>query len=183
MDAHSLNRAVIMPTGNEILNGLVLDTDSPMVMGILLDMAPACKVLRIAPIEDREALISREIEKQAGQGADLIILIGGSGGGHRHSATLGRDDTHSALSSLLHDQHITSLYGKNRHLWCRLVCGTIGQSLVINLPGPFVEARAAMTAFRSAYLRTFLDLGSINREMAKAVSLQYGAAPGITQET
>lgn len=80
-------------------------------------------------------------------GAELAIFIGGSGGGHRYSATLGRDYTHSALDRLLEGVAARSIYGQNGHLWSRLLCGTRRGARVINLPGPYVEAEAAIRAF------------------------------------
>ena len=164
-----IKSAVIIPTGDEIASGVVLDTDSPEIMRQLLALEPAMAVSRRAPVRDEEETIAEALVRAAKE-ADLVILIGGSGGGHRFDPALGRDFTHSALERVLEGAVSRRLFGTNGHLWCRLVCGHLGGALVINLPGPFVEAQAAMAAFcRTADL----DPDSINEAMTRAVLATY----------
>lgn len=167
-------KAVIIPTGDEIKSGIVLDTDSPMIMQILLKMNGSCNIVRNEPIEDVENNIIECIKSYVVQKVDLIILIGGSGGGHRYSNTLGKDYTHSALESLLTEKYSYGLYGKNGHMWSKLICGTLENTAIINIPGPFQEAKAAMEAFKCAYEEDNNDLKLINEKMADAVKCQYG---------
>ena len=63
------------------------------------------------------------------------------------------------------------LFGKNGHLWSCLVCGRLGDALVLNLPGPFVEASAAIEAFVKNAASDNLE--TINAAMAEAVRKQY----------
>ena len=169
-----IKSALILPTGDEIAAGIVLDTDSGEVMNQLLRLSPACAVLRAAPLLDVEETIREALDEAAGK-YDLVILIGGSGGGHRFSNTLGRDYTHSALTELLSPCYSKEIYGKNGHLWCKLLCGKRKDTLFINLPGPFVEAQAAMQAFCAVYRTQPEDLETINQSMAEAVYNQYPA--------
>ena len=90
-------KAYILPTGNEILEGIVRDLDAPEMMRQIVAEWPDAEVTRTAPIIDEEDAIFKRICEAAETGADLIVLIGGSGGGHRFSKTLGRDFTHTAL--------------------------------------------------------------------------------------
>ncbi|QGU96069.1 molybdopterin-binding protein [Clostridium bovifaecis] len=169
-----INKAVIIPTGDELREGIVLDTDSPMIMQVLLSMNGRCNIIRNEPIADRENLITDCIEGYVFKSVDLIILIGGSGGGHRHSTTLGKDFTHSSLELLLEEKYSSELYGKNGHMWSKLLCGIIGNTMVINVPGPFQEARAAIEAFKKAYEQDEKDLKNINLKMMESVKAQYG---------
>ncbi len=169
--------ATVLPTGDEIKSGIVLDTDSPEVVRLLVAKYPEICVTRRAPVRDEQNTIEEEIRRAAGS-SDLIVLIGGSGGGHRFSATLGKDFTHSALEEILDDAVSHALYGKNGHMWCKLVCGHMGSALVINLPGPFVEAQAAMKAFCDVADAALPeggvpDLARINTAMTEAVRAQY----------
>lgn len=95
-----INKAIIIPTGDELKTGVVLDTDSPMIMQVLLSMNGNCTVIRNEPIQDSESLISNCIKTYVNENVDLIVLIGGSGGGHRYSKTLGKDYTHTSLESI-----------------------------------------------------------------------------------
>ena len=168
-------KAIIIPTGDELASGVVLDTDSPAVMGELLRLEPTAFVARTSPVLDREEAISDTIKGFAAEGYDLIILLGGSGGGHRYSSTLGKDFTHTSLDSILEDIREGALYGKNGHMWSRLLIGYLGDALVFNLPGPYEEALATVRAFGAAYEVDETDVERMNRAMASALEKQYGA--------
>ena len=139
-----MDKIYILPTGDEIKNGVVLDLDAPEMI--------------------RQAVAASET---ADKKPDLIALIGGSGGGHRFSPTLGKDFTHSALQKYLDEYSSHEIYGKNGHMWTKLFCGKKGGTYVINVPGPFVEAKAAFAAFLKAYAEN-KDLDGISRDMAEA---------------
>lgn len=141
------NRLSVIPTGNEILQGTVLDTDSPEIRSLWLEQYPDDRVTIGTVARDETEEITERI-LDASPSADIIVLIGGSGGGHRHDASLGKDYTHTALDRLLEQRQSQSIYGPNGHLWCRLSMGFLEDTLVLNVPGPFTEAKAAFTAFR-----------------------------------
>jgi len=122
---------------------------------------------------DDQALIVDTVQSYVDAGADLICLIGGSGGGHRHNASFSKDFTHSALDQLLPTGVSGAIYGKNGHMWCRLHCGFNKQTLIINVPGPYHEARAAIEAFCESYRDAPADLNEHNKRMLAAVSRQY----------
>jgi len=164
----------ILPTGDEIRNGTVLDLDSAEIMAQAVAYYPQAKVVRMAPALDTEDCILENIREAVRESPDLIVLIGGSGGGHRFSKTLGKDYTHTALERYLNEYAEHTIYGKNGHMWTRLLCGKKEQTVIINVPGPYVEAKAAF----AAYLRAGMEgkkIEEISREMAKAVFEQYPA--------
>lgn len=167
--------ALIQPTGEEIRCGIVADTDSPMIraqlerLGFRVTVAPV--------VDDVEDAIACTIRRAGLAGYGLMVLIGGSGGGHRHDPSLTHDLTHTAMDRLLSDGHATALYGKNGHLWSRLVCGRLGEMLVVNVPGPFQEAQAAIRAFSLLYLGEHTELKALNAAMAAAVCETYETLP------
>lgn len=168
-------KAVIIPTGDELASGIVLDTDSPMIMGELLKLNGGAFISRTTPVLDKEESITDTIKGFAEQGYDLIVLIGGSGGGHRYSTTLGKDFTHSSLESILEEKHSCELYGKNGHMWSKLVIGRLGETLVFNVPGPYEEAAVVTKAFVKSYGADSNDLEGANKSMMKALEAKYGA--------
>jgi molybdopterin biosynthesis enzyme MoaB len=173
-----LKTAYIIPTGDEILNGVVQDLDAPEIIGQIVRAYPEVEVTRLCPLIDKEDTIFNKIHEIAAQKKpDLIVLIGGSGGGHRFSSTLAKDFTHSALERYLDQGCSREIYGKNGHLWCKLICGKKGPTLIVNVPGPFQEAKAAMEACLKA-LAEEADVEDICKAMAEAVYAQYpvGAA-------
>jgi molybdopterin biosynthesis enzyme len=167
-----INVVEIIPTGDELRNGIVLDTDSPMLMQKLLELNNNCIVRRRAVTQDTTEAISDQIRQCLQENPDLIILIGGSGSGHLHSEISGKDCTYSSMETQLNDVCATSLYGKNGHMWSRLVCGYVDETMVINVPGPYAEAKAAIEAFCSS-IKCDYDLKEINRAMAEAVKKCY----------
>ena len=120
-----ITRAFIIPTGDEIKNGTVLDLDSARVLESLVKLSPEMVVTRLAPVVDVEANIVGTMERCLDAGAELIVLIGGSGGGHRFSSTLGSDYTHSAMELWLDEKVSHCIYGKNGHAE---VLGLVGQT-------------------------------------------------------
>lgn len=167
-----INSVEILPTGDELCSGVVLDTDSPMLIQQLLKLNNNCMIRRNAVTQDTQGAITQRIRQCLLQEPDLIILIGGSGSGHLHSEVLGKDYTHAGMESLMDEYKATSLYGKNGHMWSRLVCGYIGKTLVMNVPGPYVEAQAAIEAFCEVW-ETEPELNALNSAMAAAVAKCY----------
>ena len=84
---------------------------------------------------------------------------------------IGYQEEANKLEKALDKSVNSCLFGKNGHLWCKLVCGYINNTLVINLPGPFVEAKAAMEAFCGSVKEN--DINIINKAMAEAVLKEY----------
>ena len=93
-------KAAIIPTGDELASGIIVDTDSPAVMAELLRLNGNAVILRAAPVTDSEEAIIGSIRAFAEDGCDLIVLIGGSGGGHR------------ARHAALHPRVDCALYGR-----------------------------------------------------------------------
>lgn len=164
----------ILPTGDEIRNGIVLDLDSPEIMAQTVAYAPEAKVVRMAPVVDDEEIILNSIHGIMEKQPSLIVLIGGSGGGHRFSKSLGKDFTHTALERYLSEYAEHAIFGKNGHMWTRLLCGKKGETVIINVPGPFVEAKAAFAAYLKA-LSEGKNLEETSKLMAQAVYEMYPA--------
>lgn len=163
----------IIPTGDEIKEGIVLDLDSPEIMRLAVGRYPQAEVIRTCPIIDIEETILSKISETVDKHPDLVVLIGGSGGGHRFIKTLGKDFTHSALERYLDECSFHEIYGKNGHMWSKLICGKKENTMLINVPGPYIEATAAFEAFLKAYDEK-KSIDDINLAMANAVLSRYG---------
>ena len=167
-----ISNAFIIPTGNEIKDGTVLDLDCPKIMAELVRLNPEMVVTRLAPVLDVEENIVETLQRCLDSCADLIVLVGGSGGGHRFSKTLGKDYTHSAMEAWLDQKASHEIYGKNGHMWSKIICGKKDDCFVINVPGPIREAAAAIEAFAQS-VRESQDIRRINAAMSEAVFKQY----------
>ncbi|MDR7869687.1 MAG: molybdopterin-binding protein [Tissierellaceae bacterium] len=174
-----LKKVSIIPTGNEIYNGVVIDTNSPAIMQIILENFPQCEITREKPVIDKENKIVEKIDKCVSKESDLIIIIGGSGGGFRFDSSLAEDYTHSAIISYLTEYTSREIYGKNGHLWSKIVYGRKDSTIVTNVPGPYVEALAAAKALVKSLKEDTEDSQSICEDMANAVISNYPSKEGI----
>jgi len=64
--------------------------------------------------------IVKILEKCIVEKADLIFIIGGSGGGHRFIPNAAKDFTHTAILKRLPDSCYKEIYGKNGHMCLNL---------------------------------------------------------------
>ncbi|AEE90350.1 Molybdopterin binding domain protein [Tepidanaerobacter acetatoxydans Re1] len=167
------SKAIIIPTGDEILNGTVVDTNSPAIMALILERFPGCEVTRITPSVDNETTIITKLKRAIEEKADLIFIIGGSGGGHRFIPNAARDFTHTAILKMFPNSCFKEIYGKNGHLWSKLIAAKESNSLLVNVPGPYVEAVAAAEAALDSILKGETDPQIIVERTSEAVSRQY----------
>ena len=72
----SLKKINIIPTGNEIFNGVVIDTNSTAIMQMILEDFPRCEITREKPVIDDEIKILEKINFCVEKSSNLIIIIG-----------------------------------------------------------------------------------------------------------
>lgn len=166
-----MEEVIIIPTGDEIKNGLVLDTNSPRIMELVLGCWPACRIVRAVPAEDVKEEIQKEI-RGWGSGQGLIFLTGGSGGGRAFNSDLAVDCTHTAVEELLESSEAVEIIGSNGHLLAKIVVGKYEDKLLVTLPGPTVEAVGGAKAVLEN-LAGELDLKRIATKVAQAILAQY----------
>ncbi len=167
-----MRKILILPTGDEVFSGIILDTNSPKIMAKILEDYPAAQITRATPLKDRQAEILNALQIGVEAGNDLIITIGGSGGGGKYSHSLAPDYTHEAILQLAPDAARISIFGYNGHLWSKIVVGKVEQTLIITLPGPQVEALAGLSAGIEK-IQAGNDVQRICQAMASAVLAQY----------
>ncbi len=175
----SLKKINIIPTGDEIFNGVVIDTNSTAIMQIILENFPRCKITREKPVIDDEIKILEKINSCVEKSSDLIIIIGGSGGGYRFDPTLAKDYTHSAIIQYLNKYTSREIYGKNGHLWSKIVFGKKDATIITNVPGPYVEATAASKVLIESLKNDEKDINVICDKMANAILSKYPSKAGI----
>ena len=165
----------LIPTGDEVVSGLIIDTDSPALMGEALRRWPGSSILRHPPVKDSEDGITGAVKEQVEAGAWLVVIIGGSGGGHRFTDTLAPDYSCGALRALFPEAATGEVWGSNGHLFSAMSVARHDGGWAINVPGPQAEAVAA---FRAAVdgIESGREPDRIAEEMAKAVARQY---PGV----
>ncbi|BEQ15605.1 molybdopterin-binding protein [Desulfoferula mesophila] len=131
-------RAKIFPTGTEVINGQIKDTNTPFLKGRLEDMG--FSVTTSPPLPDQQNRIAGSLRDAVEEGYGLIVTTGGVG-------AEGKDQTVEALLAL--DPQAATPYvlkftkGQGRHAkdGVRLGVGRLGQSTMVTLPGPNDEVR------------------------------------------
>ncbi len=169
-----IDSLLIVPTGDEVADAIICDTDSPAITDIMRTIQPECRVTTHKPLCDNVNGIKDFIQGLNTEFAAVAILVGGSGGGKHYDPSLAPDCTHQAMRQSLSSVTHRDLIGYNGHLWCRIVVGMQSGTLCFNVPGPQVEAEAAA----QAGLDYIANAQSINCEnladcVAKAVFAQY----------
>lgn len=169
----------LIPTGGEVASGVIVDTDSPAIMQLALERWPGCLVKRLPPESDDEGMIASSIRNEVGLGSQLVIVIGGSGGGHAFAATLAPDVSHRGIKQVFPDASAAEIWGSNGHLFCEMLAARHDAGWVINVPGPLPEAVAACKAAMDAIVGG-VEPEQIVQRMADAVVAQYpGAAASV----
>jgi len=133
-------RAIIFPTGFELKQKLIEDTNTPYLKNLLESEGYKVAVGQVMDdeIEDMEFKLSDAISRAFG----LIITTGG----------VGAEDKDKTVESILRvDPEAATPYivkfqqGTGRHVkdGVRIAVGTVGPSMLVSLPGPNDEVRVA----------------------------------------
>lgn len=134
-------RVCVFPTGFEVQDGMIKDTNSPYIAGLLesagymVDMKP--------PLSDNCSSIRNALEDAIDEGYSLIITTGGVGAEDKDctvEAVL-EVDAQAAAPWLVKYQKGTGRHVKDG---IRIAVGEVGNVRIISLPGPNDEVRLAM---------------------------------------
>jgi len=138
-------RSMVCATGQEVLAGQIIDTNTPFLMEAL--ELHGYQVTKGPTIEDAASAIARAFRQAAEDGYGLIITTGGIGaeGKDQTLAALGRVDAEAKMPYILKFQK-----GKGRHHrdGVRIGVGLLEPTLIICLPGPHDEVRLTWPVLR-----------------------------------
>lgn len=137
----TLRRVKVIPTGNEVVSGIIQDTDSLLIKqefekhGYEVDISP--------PVEDDERAIANNIESAMYDGYGIIITTGGVGAEKKDKTVEAtqRIDPEAATPYIVYYKK-----GVGRHVkdGVRIGVGKAGEFLIINLPGPNEEVKECL---------------------------------------
>ena len=135
-------RVAVLPTGGEIIDGLIRDTNSPCIKSILERRGFIVNIQN--PVRDDIDLIAGRLRRLTEEGYSFVLTTGGVG-------AEGKDCTVEAVIKL--DKDAVTPYimtfkpGGARHLkyGVRIAVGEYQGMQIISLPGPNHEVRQAMT--------------------------------------
>ena len=135
---------VVFPTGTELANGQVMDTNSPAIRDRLVSDGYSVK---FGPtLKDDELYIADNLRERAEEGYGLVITTGGVGAEEK-------DRTVEALLLLDPDAATPSIVkyqlgvGRHKHKDCvRIAVGRLFNTLIVALPGPTDEVLLGIDA-------------------------------------
>ena len=142
-------KVCVFPTGFEVRENMIQDTNSPMIREHLQALDYEVKIGPVLPDIQRE--IALAIDKAAQEGYGLLITTGGVGAEDKDwtiEAVLELDPT-AATPWIVKYQK-----GSGRHVkgGVRIAVGMIGPVMVVSLPGPNDEVKIALDIL-SGYLQ------------------------------
>jgi molybdenum cofactor synthesis domain-containing protein len=159
------SRAIVFSTGPEVVAGQIRDTNKPWIIHRLQENGFAAMPGEDLPDDgDITAAAIREAVEERGYG--LVVTTGGVG-------AEGKDGTVEALLSIDPDAATPSIFeveaGHGRHVKARvrIGVGTIGDAVIVCLPGPHVEARLGVEALLAG-----LASGADKQQLADGIAAQ-----------
>lgn len=155
-------RAIVFPTGFELEQGLIEDTNTPYIKGELEKNGYKVTVGEIIP--DNEEALYETLSDAVSRGFGLIVTSGGVGA---------EDKDHTVESILRVDETAAAPYivkyekGTGRHVkdGVRIGVGRVGLSTLVSLPGPHDEVEMV-----TPLMIQMLGKGASKTELAKVLA-------------
>jgi len=143
MQERIARRAIVFPTGFELHQGLIEDTNTPYLKRLLEDAGYAVTIGSI--IEDDIHDIENKISDALSRAFGLIITTGGVGAEDKDKTVEGilRVDSEAITPYIM---KFTQGTGRHMKDGVRIALGSVGPSLIVALPGPNDEVRVGATA-------------------------------------
>ena len=140
-------RAMIFPTGKEVINQLIEDTNTPFLKNQLELLG--FDVVTSAPLPDEVAMIFQAIRAAVDDPFGLIITTGGVGAESKDQTleALEKLDPNASLPYVLKFEKGTGRHDKDG---VRIGVGRVDNSLIVCLPGPNDEVQLMWPVLRKA---------------------------------
>jgi len=135
-----LKRLKIFPTGGEVIQGVIKDTNSPLIKEEFEKRGYEVSIGE--PLPDDETAIAGSIENALYEGYGIIITTGGVGAEEKDKTieAMKRLDPTSAAPWVVKYER------KGRHVkdGVRIGVGMVGKAIIIDLPGPTDEVKQCL---------------------------------------
>jgi molybdenum cofactor synthesis domain-containing protein len=155
-------RAIVFPTGFEVKEGIIKDTNTPLIVSRLKE--EGFDVAYGPVLEDDEYIIAAKIREAIDSGYGLIILTGGVGAEDKDKTIEGIEK----ITSNVKTEYIVKYNrGEGRHVkdGVRIAVGKCGESRIVALPGPTNEVKECIDIVIDGVKR-----GLKEDELAKKIS-------------
>lgn len=146
-NSSTYKKFIIIPTGDEILEGIVEDQNSPIIAGMIIRKLPGSSIIRSKPSPDNSEGFLEILNQNLSKNPDYIIITGGTGGGRNFSESLSKDIVHDVLKNNFENILSRNIYGRNGHLFSTLNIVLEKNTTILSLPGPKDECTALFEVF------------------------------------
>ena len=161
----------VLSTGGEVARGEIEDTNFAAAKEIMGEAGYRVSSAGVA--EDDESIIAGRLAMMLEDGHGVILTTGGVGAEDK-------DRTIEAMQQLVPDLSTAILatyaVGHGRHVkpHVRVACGRLGETMLVALPGPTREVRAALPALIAA-LEQGLPAGAVAEAIAEPIRALWRA--------
>lgn len=162
-------RAIVFPSGSELQNGLIEDTNTPFLLTQLT--AEGFTAVKGDILPDDLTVTAARLNLAVAEGFGLIITTGGVGAEDK-------DFNVEALAKVAEEVWtpyiIRFTRGEGRHVkdGVRIGVGRTGLTTIVNLPGPHEEVRAAFPVLRS-FIRGESGAGELAQQLAQVLKERW----------
>ena len=179
---HLRRRVMVFATGQEVLEGQILDTNTPFLIESL--RREGYQAVNGPILSDRADVIARAFRRAAEEGFGLLITTGGIGAENKDQTieALAQVDVQAELPYILKFQK-----GQGRHHkeGVRIGVGGLKQTLIVCLPGPHDEVRLAWPVLKEG-IKASLDKKTLAKNLAEVLRnkfmAQHGGRDGMDQD-
>ncbi|MDT8903369.1 molybdopterin-binding protein [Anaeroselena agilis] len=158
-----LGRAIIFATGFEVAKGMIEDTNSPYLIGVLVEQGYRAEFGGI--LEDNAEIIAHRLRDAADRGFGLVITTGGVGAEDKDFSieALTKVDPAAVTPWIVKFQAGTGRHVKDG---VRIGVGGCGPTTFVSLPGPNDEVVVAGAALRRHCMAGPVDRQSLAADIA-----------------
>lgn len=161
-----LSRALVYATGFEVQNGMIEDTNSPYLIGLLSTLGYKAEFGGI--LEDDASVIAHKLREGAERGFGLVITTGGVGAEDKDFSVeaLDRIDRQAAMPWIVKFEA-----GTGRHVkeGVRIAVGQAGLTTYISLPGPHDEVVAAGAVLQNHCKTSQIEKTALANDIARVL--------------
>lgn len=164
--ANMARRVKVFPTGFEVAQGMIEDTNSPLIKQQLSQEGYKVDIGSI--LEDDADQIAGHIRRTINEGYGLIITTGGVG-------AEGKDQTIEGILKIVpkavtpYIVHFEKGQGRHEKDGVRIAVGKTGQTLIIALPGPNDEVKLALEVLKRNLAKSQVQPETLAQNLAKVL--------------
>ncbi|MBU4277696.1 MAG: competence/damage-inducible protein A [Proteobacteria bacterium] len=134
------NRCLVFPTGNEIIESKITDTNTPFLVDAMHGAGFTAQAGEVLP-DDEDVLVGKLLEA-ASMGFGVVLSTGGTGAEKKDCMVeaIQKIDPDAAASYIV---HFTKGQGRHHKDGVRIAVGQVDRTIFVALPGPHSEVAQA----------------------------------------